>query len=160
MKKFINEVWTVQLPDKDVHISATVPKTDIEVFVKGKGEWGQNALFLKNTKTLTIFNDTSEAQNYVNYVSKWDRNFRDILNETDTDSGFNSIVHFVNMYKNGLVVPSGNICIPVELSNEKAIELAKEFNPTYDNLTEAEQTQEVNDAINSYNTMIALFNSQ
>ena len=38
------------------------------------------------------------------------------------------------MYKDGLVSPEGNICIPMEISNEKAIALAQEMNPDYDNL--------------------------
>jgi hypothetical protein len=159
MKKFINDVWTVQLPNKDIHITADVGEDEIKDFVKGRGLWGENALYLKNTETLSVFDSTAEASNYVNYVSnRWERSFDEILEEASSPAHFNSIVHYVNMYKDGLVSPEGYICIPVELPEDQVLEVTMALNPEYDTLTEEEKEQERQNTISVYNTIISVFN--
>lgn len=161
MKKFINEVWTIQLPNKDIHISQNVDESKIKEFVKGKGLWGQNALYIKNTETMSVFDSTSEAENYINYVlKKWDTNLTDILSESQTDAEFNSIIHYLNMYKNGLVSPEGHICIPMIIPEDKKLELARSKHPEFDTLSDGEKLALLNAIESDYNTTISLFNSQ
>jgi hypothetical protein len=163
MKKFINDVWTVQLPNKDIHISANVSESDIQEFVKGKGSWGQNALYINQKETLTVFDDTSEANNYINYVSEnWERNFNDILEESSPQE-LNSIIHYVNLYKDGLISPEGLVCIPVnaeEVDPQTMLDITKELNPNYDTLSLSEQQALLENTKALYSTITGSFNSQ
>lgn len=157
MKKFINDVWTVQLPKQEINISSDVPESDIKDFVKGKGDWGENALYLKRKDSFTVFEDTGEATNYVNYTKSWDRSFTDILNEASTPAEFNGIVQYVNTYKDGLVLPDGYVAVPETPSNEKLVEIATFLDSNYPNLTESEQQDLLNQAQSTYNFITGLY---
>lgn len=163
MKKFINDVWTVQLPNRDIHISTNVSENDIKEFVKGKGSWGQNALYINQKETLTVFDNTSEANNYINYVSEnWDRNFNEILEESSTQE-LNSIIHYVNLYKDGLVSPEGLTCIPVnvdEVSENTIIAMTRAIYPNYDEMDSSEQANAVTQTKETYTSIINAFNPE
>jgi len=157
MKKFINDVWTVQLPKQEINISSDVPESDIKDFVKGKGDWGENALYLKRKDSFTVFEDTGEAANYVNYTRSWDRSFNDILNEASSPAELNGIVQYINTYKDGLVLPDGYLAVPESPSEENLVAIATYLDSNYENLTEAEQQALITEAQAMYNFITSLF---
>lgn len=157
MKKFINDVWTVQLPKQEINISSDVSESDIKDFVKGKGDWGENALYLKRKDSFTVFDDTSEASNYVNYTKSWDRSFNDILSEASTPAEFNGIVQYINTYKDGLVLPDGYMAVPETPSEENLVAIATYLDSNYETLTEAEQQALITEAQAMYNFITSLF---
>lgn len=157
MKKFINDVWTVQLPKQEINISSDVPESDIKDFVKGKGDWGENALYLKRKDSFTVFENTGEASNYVNYTKSWDRSFNDILNEASGPAELNGIVQYVNTYKDGLVLPDGYVAVSETPSNENLVAIATYLDSNYENLTETEQQALLTEAEAIYNFITSLF---
>jgi len=157
MKKFINDVWTVQLPKQEVNISSDVPEQDIQEFAKGKGDWGENALYLKRKDSFTIFEDISEASNYINYTSYWDRSFSDILDHASTPAEFNGIIQYVNTYKDGLVLPDGYVAVPETASLETLEAIALQLDSNYATLTESEQQSLLSQAENIFNTITSLY---
>lgn len=140
MKKFINDVWTIQLPKQEINISSDVPESDIINFVKGKGEWGENALYLQRKDSFTVFDNVGEAQNFVNYTKPMSTtSFSELINNASSIQELNGIVTYVNTYKDGLVMAGGLVAIPETPSEENLEAIANELDSNYPNLTESEQ---------------------
>lgn len=157
MKKFINNVWTVQLPKQEINISSDVPESDIKDFAKGKGEWGENALYLERTDTFTVFDSTSEATQYVNCTRSWDRSFIDILNETSSNAELNGIIYYVNAYKDGLILQEGYVAVPETASEDDLIAIATYLDSNYENLTVSEQETLLTQAEGIFNLITSRF---
>ena len=155
MKKFINDVWTIQLPRQEININYDVPVSAIKEFVKGKGEWGQNALYHHRKDSFTVFDSTSEATNYLNYTKQWDRSFIEILDSVSTFPEFNGIIRYINTYKDDLVSPDGFTAVANEPTPEKLEAIAIELDSNYENLTESEKQTLLTQAESIYDTVIA-----
>lgn len=139
MRKYSETVWTIQLPNRDIHININVDESDIREFVKGKGEWGTNALYLQTTESLTIFDSIGETENQINYLEQWDRSLNDILSNTTEVSELNAITYYVNIVKDGLLEPNSFVILPDNPPSEKTLALTKELNANFDELDEQAQ---------------------
>lgn len=138
MKKVISNVWTVKLPKGDLHIDSSVSEASVREFAKGKGKWGDTALFEKEVVSNTVFESIQEANDYVAYTKVMDDNLKTILDNSDT-SRINGIVQFMENYITGTVTPDNYTVIPSTASGELLVSMAEIFEPNFINLDDATQ---------------------
>ena len=140
MKKVISNVWTVKLPNGDIHIDANVPETSVREFAAGKGKWGDNALYQREVKATTVFETIQEAIDYAAYTKVMDDNLKTILDESDP-SRIAGIIQFMGNYIEGTDVPEQYTMIPRMGSGELLVSMAELFEPDFINLDEVTQAE-------------------
>lgn len=138
MKKVINNVWTVKLPNGEIYVDANVSEASVKEFAKGRGRWGDNALVSSEVKTTTVFENIQEAKDYTEYTKVMNDNLKSILDNSSINR-ISGIVQYMNNYVSGAVTPDNYTIIPDVASGDLLVQMAEVFEPDFVNKDDATQ---------------------